>query len=53
MAGKRLIKVETQDINVPACRFYGRMGYELIETNRNAYPEFPDEVQLIWQKSLT
>lgn len=46
------LKVETQNINVPACRFYARQGCELGAANRFAYPEFPDEVQLLWYKTL-
>lgn len=48
----RLLKVETQNINVPACRFYARQGCELGEINRFAYTDFPDEVQLIWYLQL-
>jgi len=46
------LKVETQDINVGACRFYERMGFALAEANRNAYAECPTETQLIWRKPL-
>ncbi len=47
------IKVETQNINVPACRFYLRQGCILGGINRFAYPDLPDEVQLLWYKDLT
>lgn len=46
------LKIETQNVNVPACRFYKRMGCELGAIHRFAYPEFPDEVQLMWYKKL-
>lgn len=46
------LKVETQNINVPACRFYKRQGCSLNAINRSAYPDFPDEVQLIWNLEL-
>lgn len=46
------IKVETQNIDVPACRFYARQGCVLAEANRGAYPSLPHEVQLIWRKPL-
>jgi GNAT superfamily N-acetyltransferase len=46
------IKVETQNINVPACRFYRKQGCVLGAMNRHAYPAFPTEVQLLWYKSL-
>ena len=48
----RQIKVETQDINVPACRFYARQGCELGAINRFAYPPEINETQLIWYRNL-
>ena len=48
----RDLKVETQNINVPACRFYARQGCTLGAINRFAYVDMPDEVQLIWHKVL-
>jgi GNAT superfamily N-acetyltransferase len=48
----RQLKVETQNVNVGACRFYARLGCELGAVNRFAYPELPDEVQLLWYKDL-
>lgn len=50
--GCRTLKVETQDTNVAACRFYERMGCLLRGVNRGVYPEFPDEVQLLWYVDL-
>lgn len=50
--GCRELKVETQNTNVAACRFYQRQGCVLGAINRFAYPELPDEVQLIWRKDL-
>jgi ribosomal protein S18 acetylase RimI-like enzyme len=50
--GCRQVKIETQNINVPACRFYARQGCVLGAINRFAYPEHPDEVQLLWHKML-
>lgn len=47
------LKVETQNINVPACRFYQRMGCALGAVNRFAYPGLPDEIQLLWFKDLS
>jgi GNAT superfamily N-acetyltransferase len=47
---KQLI-VETQNINVPACRFYARQGCELRAVNRFAYPGL-DEIQLLWYRDL-
>ena len=48
----RQIKVETQNINVPACRFYAKQGCVLGAIHRHAYPDFPTEVQLLWYKDL-
>ena len=50
--GCRTLKIETQNINVPACRFYARLGCTLGMINRFAYVDLPDEVQLIWYKQL-
>ncbi|MBI5095955.1 MAG: GNAT family N-acetyltransferase [Candidatus Hydrogenedentes bacterium] len=50
--GCRYLKVETQNNNVPACRFYAKQGCVLGALNRFAYEEFPDEVELIWYKEL-
>jgi GNAT superfamily N-acetyltransferase len=50
--GCRTLKVETQNINLPACRFYARMGCTLGAINRRAYPELPAETQLLWFKDL-
>ncbi|NQT85506.1 GNAT family N-acetyltransferase [bacterium] len=50
--GCRCLKVETQNINVPACRFYARQGCVLGSINRYGYDEFPDEVELVWYKEL-
>ena len=50
--GCRTMKVETQNINVPACRFYRHVGCSLGTIDRFAYPEHPNEVQLLWFKDL-
>lgn len=50
--GSRQLKVETQNINVAACRFYAQQGCVLRAVNEKAYAEFPDEVQLLWYKDL-
>ena len=51
--GCRQLKVETQNINVAACRFYARQGCVLRGVKYMAYPQFPDEVQLLWYKDLS
>ena len=48
----RWLKIETQNINAAACRFYQRMGCTLGAIDRFAYPELPAEVQLLWWKAL-
>ena len=46
------MRIETQSINVPACRFYAAHGCTLAAVDVGAYPELPDEVQLIWYLKL-
>jgi GNAT superfamily N-acetyltransferase len=53
--GRTQLKIETQNINVPACRFYARQGCRLGEMDRYAYAANPDiahEVMLIWYLDL-
>ena len=50
--GCRELKVETQSVNVPACRFYQRQGCTLRRVNRHAYRDLPGEIQLLWYKNL-
>jgi GNAT superfamily N-acetyltransferase len=50
--GCRWLKVETQNINVPACRFYARQGCVLGGIHRFAYSQLPDEVQFLWYRDL-
>ena len=47
------LKIETQNINVVACRFYRQMGCTLGGIDRFAYPDLPAEVRLLWWKALT
>ena len=50
------MKIETQNVNVPACRFYRRMGCELGEIRRFGYAAVPGvsaEVMLNWYLDLT
>jgi GNAT superfamily N-acetyltransferase len=46
------LKVETQNVNLAACRFYAQRGCVLRAAHPNAYPELPDEIQLLWSKDL-
>jgi len=50
--GATCLEVETQDINVPACRFYARHRFVLRAVNRGGYAELPEETQLLWYKRL-
>lgn len=58
--GLKMLKIETQNVNVPACRFYASMGAELGAIHRFAYagalwshPDVKDEVMLLWYYRLT
>lgn len=50
----KYLKVETQNVNVTACRFYVRQGCLLGEINRFAYtePHMTHEVMLVWYLGL-
>lgn len=50
--GCRLLKIETQNTNVAACRFYARQGCTLGASRQFAYEELPHETQLLWYKEL-
>lgn len=50
--GCGILKVETQNINVPACRLYAGEGCTLAVVNLLAYPNLPNEAQLIWEYRL-
>lgn len=46
------LKIETQNINVNACRFYAGQGAELSNINKYCYGDFPEEIQFIWSIDL-
>lgn len=51
----RQLKVETQNINVPACRFYAKQGCELGAIHRYGYsgcPAVAHEAMLLWYLKL-
>jgi len=50
--GCRWLKIETQNVNVPTCHFYQKMGCTLGAIDRFAYPGQPAEVRLLWWKAL-
>jgi ribosomal protein S18 acetylase RimI-like enzyme len=46
------LEVETQNVNVPACHFYRKLGCSIRSIDRFAYPNLPMEVRLLWLKDL-
>ncbi len=46
------MRVETQNINIPACRFYASQGFELFSIDPLAYPNLLNETQLLWRLSI-
>ncbi len=53
--GCRQLLIETQNVNVPACRFYASQGCQLDEISRSAYaaePHVADETMLVWRLDL-
>ncbi|MEO7962834.1 MAG: GNAT family N-acetyltransferase [Gemmatimonadaceae bacterium] len=48
----RTLRVETQDVNVAAVRFYLRQGCALMSAKSDAYADAPGEVKLIFEKEL-
>jgi ribosomal protein S18 acetylase RimI-like enzyme len=53
--GCRHLKVETQNINVAACRFYAAQGCRLRAIDREAYaadPRVAHEAMLLWTLDL-
>ncbi len=54
-AGCTLLKIETQNVNVPACRFYARQGCTLGAVNRYGYSgcaSVAHEAMLLWYLHL-
>ena len=52
LRGCQQLKIETQNTNMPACRFYERQGCQLRMVHRAAYHDLPEEIQLLWYKDL-
>lgn len=50
--GCRDLVVETQDINVPACRFDQRMGCRLVSWKAGFYAACPEEAQLVFGRAV-
>ncbi len=54
-SGFRQLKIETQNVNVPACRFYVKQGCQLGAIHRYGYAGCPDvayEAMLLWYLEL-
>lgn len=52
LTGCRVLDVETQNINVAACRLYCANGYALADVIPNIYSDAPHETMLLWSKPL-
>ena len=52
VSGYAFLKVESQNTNPAACRFYAKNGFSLGGVRRGVYAEYPDEVQLLWYLDL-
>jgi len=53
--GYKQLKIETQNVNAPACRFYAKQGCELGAIHRYGYAGCPDvahEAMLLWYLEL-
>lgn len=51
-SGYSFLKIESQNTNPAACRFYAMSGFVLGGVRRAVYAEYPDEVQLLWYLDL-
>lgn len=50
--GCRELLIETQDVNVSACRFYQAMGCSVHSITEQAYGPDLDEARIIWRLEL-
>jgi ribosomal protein S18 acetylase RimI-like enzyme len=50
--GAETLRIETQNVNVAACRFYRAMGCRLVAAEAGAYPALPGETKLLWEVAL-
>lgn len=48
----KTLKIETQNNNVNACRFYASQNCYLGGIHANAYEEFPSEIQFLFYKNI-
>jgi GNAT superfamily N-acetyltransferase len=49
--GSTRLEVETQNINIAACRFYEKCGFAIKAVNPTAYPGL-EEIQMLWHKRI-
>jgi len=50
--GCKRIKIETQNTNINACRFYKKHGCKLGNINQYAYGDLSEEIMMIWYYAL-
>lgn len=50
--GFKQLKVECQNTNPAAVNFYHKQGMKLCAINEYAYPDYPNETQLLWYLDL-
>lgn len=50
--GCNRLKIETQNNNTKACKFYISQGARLTGMNKFCYEDYPEEIQLIWSITL-
>lgn len=48
----RRLKIESQNNNPKACKFYADQGAHLSSINKHIYKDYPDEIQMIWSLDL-
>ena len=51
-SGCSVLKVESQNTNPAACRFYATNGFYLGGLRRGGYSDYPDEIQMLWYRDL-
>lgn len=51
-SGCSVLKVESQNTNPAACRFYATNGFHLGGLRRGVYSDYPDEIQMLWYREL-
>ena len=51
-AGYKQLKVECQNTNPAAVNFYHKQGFILGAINEYAYPDYPNETELLWYLDL-